>query len=75
MMFQPIYGLHKDATGKILDAGAFDYSFKLRDWIGLLNIQPGDYIQFGAKVSRDELPEAPPAAPPTAADDGEALAA
>lgn len=54
MTFKPLYALHKDADDKILDAGAFDYSFKLRDWVGSLDVQPGDRIEFGEKIERKE---------------------
>lgn len=54
MAFQAIYALHKDVDGKILDAGAFDYSFKLSDWLKSLDVQPGDIIEFGERASRKE---------------------
>ena len=50
---KPIYALHKDADGKILDAGAFEYSHKLRDWLGSLDVRSGDKIEFGEKAARE----------------------
>lgn len=54
MPFVSIYALHKDSEGKILDAGAFDYNFKLSDWLKSLDVQPGDRIEFGEKSARKD---------------------
>lgn len=55
---KPIYALHKDAGGQIIDAGAFSYSHNLNDWFRNLDVRGGDTIEFGEKAARSvELPE------------------
>jgi hypothetical protein len=55
---KPIYGLHKDSEGRVLNAGSFDYSFKLGDWLKGLDIRAGDKIEFGEVAEReDEVPK------------------
>lgn len=54
MAFKPVYALHKDADGAIITTGSFDYSFKLNEWIGRLNVRPGDVIEFGGLVKRED---------------------
>jgi hypothetical protein len=53
---KPIYALHKDATGAVLNAGSFDYSYKLNDWLRALNVRAGDTITFGEVAVRDDEP-------------------
>lgn len=55
----PLYALHKDAAGKILATGDFDYRFKLSDWLKSLDVRAGDTIEFGEKAKRDEPAVAP----------------
>jgi hypothetical protein len=54
----PIYALHKDADGKVLNAGCFDYSYELNDWLRALDVRPGDRVEFDAVAVRadDEAP-------------------
>jgi hypothetical protein len=54
----PIYALHKDSEGAVLNAGSFDYSFKLSDWLKSLDIRAGDKIEFG-EVQKREIERAP----------------
>lgn len=56
---QPLVALHKDAEGKILSAGDFDFHFRLTDWLKSLDVRVGDTIEFGEKAQR-----------PSEADDG-----
>jgi hypothetical protein len=58
MAFQPIVALHKSADGKIIDAGAFDYGFKLNDWLKSLDVRPGDRVEFGDKAVREDTASA-----------------
>jgi hypothetical protein len=50
---KPIYALHKDADGAVLNAGSFDYSFKLNDWLKSLDVRAGDVISFGEVAARE----------------------
>jgi hypothetical protein len=51
---KPVYALHKDASGAVLAAGNFDYSFKLGDWLKSLDIRAGDRIEFGEVLEREK---------------------
>jgi hypothetical protein len=51
---KPIYGLHKDAAGAVLNAGSFDYSYKLNDWLRALDVRAGDTITFGEVAVRED---------------------
>jgi hypothetical protein len=57
--FAPLYALHKDADGKVLDAGSFNYSYKLTDWLKTLDVRPGDKVEFDAVAVRADEVEAP----------------
>lgn len=59
MAFTPLYALHKDADGKVLDAGSFNYGFKLQDWLKSLDVRPGDKVEFEAIAVRADEVEAP----------------
>lgn len=57
-MKKPIYALHKNADGAILNTGSFDYGFKLDDWLRNLDVRAGDKIEFGeVAVREDEAPD------------------
>lgn len=56
---QPLYAIHRDATGAVLTAGSFDYHYKLQDWLRSLDVRAGDKIEFGEVVVRDEVAPAP----------------
>ena len=54
----PLYALHKDADGKVLNTGSFDYNYKLQDWLKCLDFRAGDKVEFDAVLVRAEV-EAP----------------
>lgn len=49
---RPLYALHKNADGKIVDAVASEWSHKITDWLRSLDIRAGDTIEFGEKAER-----------------------
>ncbi len=48
-----IYGMHKNADGKVLTAAAFGYSFELEKWLRGLDVRAGDRIEFEEVTVRD----------------------
>ena len=60
-MKDPIYAFHSNRDGKIMAAGAFDYGYKLNDWLKGLDIEGGDKIVFEPLHVRGE--DNPPTAP------------
>lgn len=64
-MDKPMYALHRDGARQVLTANSFSYGYKLKDWLGALDVRPGDTVEFHAVAERPEFDEVPPA--PTAA--------
>lgn len=57
----PIYALHKDADGAILNAGSFSYGFQLNEWLRGVDVRAGDRIEFGEVLARADTAIEPPA--------------
>jgi hypothetical protein len=53
---KPIYALHKDSEGRVLNAGSFGYSYKLNDWLKALDVRAGDTVSFGEVAVRENEP-------------------
>ncbi len=53
-----IYGMHKNADGKVLTTAAFGYSFELDKWMRALDVRAGDRIEF-EEVTVREIESAP----------------
>ncbi len=51
-MASPLYALHKDANGKVLNASSSNYSFELSSWLRALDIRAGDKVEFEALAVR-----------------------
>lgn len=49
---KPIYALHLDSDGKVLDAGSFAYDFEMDKWLRALAISAGDSIKFEERAIR-----------------------
>lgn len=53
-MTRPLYAIHKDANGKVLNAMASDWSHEMNRWLQSLDPRPGDTVEFGEKAKRED---------------------
>jgi hypothetical protein len=56
-MKKPMYALHHDSAGKVLNASSFTHSFQRGDWLKGLDIRDGDKIEFHDAADRPEFDE------------------